>query len=134
MAAAEEKKQEREVCPPEVQPTHYFVTYSSINLTDSFKFEGTVTIDLTIASTSDSITLNSSDLEWNDKSVTVTQGKDSIAAKSVTFDEKKEQAKIGLDGKLAAGDAKLVINFVGNINDKMKGFYRSKYQLSGMLY
>ena len=63
MAAAEEKKQEREVLPPEVQPTHYFVSYSSINLTDSFKFEATVTIDLTVASPAESISLNSSDLE-----------------------------------------------------------------------
>lgn len=43
----------------------------------------------------------------------------------------KEQATIPLSSKLKIGvSCKLIIEFIGNLNDKMKGFYRSKYKLS----
>ena len=41
-----------------------------------------------------------------------------------------EQWTLPLTSALKEGSAKLVIEFIGNLNDKMKGFYRSKYKLS----
>ncbi len=44
----------------------------------------------------------------------------------------REEATITLENELemGLGGAKLIIEYVGVLNDKMKGFYRSKYKRS----
>ncbi len=41
-----------------------------------------------------------------------------------------EQATIPLNAALETGEGKLIIEFTGNLNDKMKGVYRSNCKLS----
>lgn len=45
----------------------------------------------------------------------------------IHFDEENETAAIVFGETLNAGVAKLHISFSGTINDRLKGFYRSKY-------
>jgi len=129
-AAPEVAEQKREVLPTNVRPEHYFVSYSSIDLVKEFKFNGAVTIDLKVAEESTTITLNAADIEF--KSIVVSQGDNSqkVDVAKLTNDEKTEQWTIPLTSALKEGSAKLMIEFVGSLNDKMKGFYRSKYKLS----
>jgi puromycin-sensitive aminopeptidase len=46
---------------------------------------------------------------------------------NVSFDNHNEIATIKFPQQLPNGFAKLQINFEGILNDKLKGFYRSKY-------
>ena len=42
-------------------------------------------------------------------------------------EEKEELLRIQLGSKLEVGEAKFVCSFEGTLNDRMVGFYRSKY-------
>lgn len=46
---------------------------------------------------------------------------------SVTLSGEDETVTLGFDKELKIGEAFLKFIFVGELNDKMKGFYRSKY-------
>ena len=65
------------------------------------------------------------------KSITVTIMLHSTTTQlaEVTCDEEEETATFRFKTALAAGTATLVVEYVGSLNDKMKGFYRTKYYL-----
>lgn len=48
-------------------------------------------------------------------------------ASEITFCEKQETATLKFPKPLPTGDGSLHLEFTGILNDKMKGFYRSKY-------
>lgn len=50
-----------------------------------------------------------------------------ISKPSVTLSAEDETVTLGFDTELKIGEAFLKFIFVGELNDKMKGFYRSKY-------
>lgn len=50
-----------------------------------------------------------------------------ISKPSVTLSAEDETVTLGFDKELKMGEAFLKFIFVGELNDKMKGFYRSKY-------
>eukprot|EP01084_Bolivina_argentea_P260065 439060_1 len=125
-----DQKDKRQVLPTNITPKHYFISYTNIDLTSKFKFNGRVEIDLQINKQSNEITINSCDIEY--KSISVQQGDNNnqnIDIRNINYDEKTEQAIIPLNSTLEIGVGKLIIEFIGNLNDKMKGFYRSKYKL-----
>lgn len=51
----------------------------------------------------------------------------SISKPSVTLSVEDETVTLGFDKELKIGKALLKFVFIGELNDKMKGFYRSKY-------
>ena len=46
---------------------------------------------------------------------------------STTLDEKAETASFAFESALPAGPARLEIEFTGELNDRLRGFYRSRY-------
>lgn len=51
-----------------------------------------------------------------------------LASTDITFCATQETATLKFPKVLDAGsDGRLHLEFIGNLNDKMKGFYRSKY-------
>lgn len=70
--------------------------------------------------------MNAIDLSIKSASVTLHDGtvKQSIGTQ---FSADQETATFKFDADLPAGDAVLSVEFSGELNDKMKGFYRSKY-------
>ncbi|CAF4843668.1 unnamed protein product [Rotaria sp. Silwood1] len=46
---------------------------------------------------------------------------------TIEMDEENERVKISFDRQLEQGDCKLSLKFIGDINDRMQGFYRYKY-------
>lgn len=82
----------------------------------SFKFQ--------ILSPVDQIVLNAVDLSIN-KSELIQNGQ-SYPTESVTFNAEQETVVLKFNQQFT-GDAILNLDFVGELNDKMKGFYRSKY-------
>lgn len=77
----------------------------------------------------DSIVLNAVDLTI--KKATLQLGGDGgalVESSEITFCAEQETATLKFPNELIAGsEALLQMEFVGNLNDKMKGFYRSKY-------
>lgn len=83
-------------------------------------------------SATDSIVLNAVDLIIKKASIKLSAD-DEIAHETVeiNFCPKQETATLKFPKTLAVGDGVLEMEFSGNLNDKMKGFYRSKYYTAG---
>ena len=81
---------------------------------------------LKVVSPTDKIVLHSLDVKINGGKV-LREGKAVASVSDVAYEKETERATLTLDAKLDAGDVVLQLEFVGELNDKMAGFYRSKY-------
>ena len=114
--------------PTHVKPERYKIMLKP-NL-EQFSFEGEETISLVLEKSTREITLHCADLEigsveWVHRSKEVWAGK-------VTYDRKAETATFTFPKSLERGKGELKLKFSGLLTDKMRGFYRSKYQLEGV--
>lgn len=75
--------------------------------------------------------LNSVDLKISNNVKVTTQDGTCFESKEVIYLPELEVAHFLFAKTLPAGDAVLEMNFTGELNDKMKGFYRSKYLGNG---
>jgi aminopeptidase 2 len=93
----------------------------------TFKFAGTVKVDLNVVEPTKSIVLNAVDLEF--LSATVQNGGKELKNPKIEVDAEKQTATLEFDEelKVAENDTSLRIEFTGELNDKMAGFYRSSY-------
>ncbi|TLX94395.1 MAG: M1 family metallopeptidase [Thaumarchaeota archaeon] len=92
-----------------------------------FTFRGKEKIVIRTSKPTDKIVLNAAQLVirdckvlWNEKTITA----------QIKLDAKNEKLTIRLPQKIS-GKAYLLIDFVGILNDKLVGFYRSKYEYKG---
>lgn len=116
----------REVLPKNVKPLHYDLTLEP-NF-ETFKYEGTVIIDLDVVEDTTSISLNTIDIDI--KETTIRSGSHTVTSTpKVTYDEDTQVTKVDFEQKIAAGSkAQLIQKFTGTLNDNMAGFYRSSYK------
>ena len=91
---------------------------------DNFTFEGVETITLSILKKTKILTLHSKELEIEAARV------GEVFAK-ISYNEKKETATFIFSKFIPVGKTKLTIVFKGILNNQMRGFYRSKYTISG---
>lgn len=87
-------------------------------------FSGSETIDVTVEAPTDEIVLNSAEIEI--VSAQLTNGSTTIGA-SPRYDEKMERVTLALEDTVEPGPWELQIDFNGTLNDKLRGFYRSKF-------
>ncbi|CAM1326966.1 NPEPPS (predicted), partial [Pycnogonum litorale] len=92
----------------------------------TFKFDGKVNVQIEVVEATQSIVLNAVDLEIAKVIVKGADGKE-VTAENVTVCNETETATFKFLSKLSVGSASLFIDFVGELNDHMKGFYRSSY-------
>ena len=109
--------------PTNVRPTGYRLTLEPD--LETFTFKGSETIDIELAEPTASIILNSAEIEIQSASVTLPDGSTHDATAS--FDEDKETVTLALDTEIPAGPAQIDLEFTGELNDKLRGFYRSSY-------
>ncbi|KAH8587060.1 peptidase family M1-domain-containing protein [Bisporella sp. PMI_857] len=122
----------REILPGNVIPTHYDVTLEPAF--DTFKYKGTVVIDLTVVEDTTSISLNTLEIEI--KGVKILSGSEAEGefklltdSPEIAHHEDSQTTKISFPSTISKGSfAQLQIEFVGELNDKMAGFYRSTYK------
>ena len=50
-----------------------------------------------------------------------------INSSAISYDKEEETVTISFPSPLPMGNGQLSMDFTGELNDKMKGFYRSKY-------
>ncbi len=108
--------------PEGAAPDHYALTFTPDFSTD--KFAGEETIDIRLAKPTRTITLNSAEIEFQSAEILLKGAK--IPAK-VSTDEKSEMATLTVDRDLPAGTVQAHIVFQGTLNEKLRGFYLSKY-------
>ncbi|XP_011349925.1 puromycin-sensitive aminopeptidase isoform X2 [Ooceraea biroi] len=125
--AAMSSKEKKPFCrlPSCVRPYHYDISLTP-DLT-TFTFDGTEKVHLNVESTTDTIILNSLEIHIKDATFNQTDGK-IIPVKKIELSAAEETATLVFSKVLPLGKSGyLHLDFVGEVNDKMKGFYRSKY-------
>ncbi len=93
-----------------------------------FSFEGQETIYLSLEKPTKEITLHSLEIEID--SAEFTSGNETLVGK-VKYNLKAETATLTFPQILKKGKGELKLFFRGILNDKMRGFYRSKYTFNG---
>ena len=91
----------------------------------NFTFKGGETIELVLAKPTKQITLHAAELEISNAEISRTK------SESVSYNPEEETATITFSKIIPKGKAKLKLEFTGILNDKMRGFYRSKYIFEG---
>ncbi|PNP55420.1 hypothetical protein THARTR1_04250 [Trichoderma harzianum] len=120
--------QGRELLPANVVPRHYHLTVEPDF--EKLTYNGSVVIDLDVAETSNSISLHTLELDIHGAKLS-SGGQAVSATPAITYDETTQVTKFDLGGShTLAKDTKvqLEIDFTGQLNDKMAGFYRSTYK------
>ncbi|XP_031826671.1 puromycin-sensitive aminopeptidase isoform X2 [Nomia melanderi] len=111
--------------PTDVLPYHYDIVLSP-NL-KTFIFDGKENVDIDVKKSTDIVILNSLDIDIKNVSF---HGEDGliISTKKIDISVSEETATFVFNEKLPLGKSgHLSLQFSGEINDKMKGLYRSKY-------
>ncbi|XP_071450915.1 puromycin-sensitive aminopeptidase [Hetaerina americana] len=109
--------------PKSVVPRHYELLLQP-NL-KTFVFQGKETVQVEVKEPTDKIVLNALDLSIGP--VEYICGDEVLKPVIVDLSAENETLTLHFTKALPLGDGKLTIIFTGELNDKMKGFYRSKY-------
>ncbi|KAH3680603.1 hypothetical protein WICPIJ_008223 [Wickerhamomyces pijperi] len=114
----------REVLPKNVTPLKYDLTLDP-NF-ETFKFKGDVKIELKVNEDTNTITVNTLEIDIHSAKVAEQSSTD------IEFDQEKQTATFYFKDTFAKDSTiTLEINFTGTLNDNMAGFYRSSYQHEG---
>ncbi|MBI4460532.1 MAG: M1 family metallopeptidase, partial [Acidobacteria bacterium] len=115
--------------PADVEPLHYDLSLRP-DFTN-FTFSGTETVLIQVRKPVSKLVLHCLDLKL--KSAAIRQGRsgDLLEAKSISLDEKMETAILDFGRRLKRGEAELFLEWAGELNDKMHGFYRTSYYVDG---
>ena len=97
-----------------------------------FTFRGEETIEFNLTRPDKVIRLHADELEV-DRAEIVLGGRKEKPVK-VTYDKKSESVSFVFKNALPKGKGKLLLSFSGTLNDKMRGFYRSRYDIGGKEY
>ncbi|KAK9876801.1 hypothetical protein WA026_015039 [Henosepilachna vigintioctopunctata] len=112
--------------PTTVKPKHY-----NLKLVPDLKnliFQGEVDIEIEVKETTNEIVLNALNLTLYN--AVLKDDSELQRAEKVEIFPEKEIAKLTFPQTMKIGTYVLNIEFQGKLNDKMKGFYRSKYKSS----
>jgi len=118
------EKKEFSRLPVNVIPSVYDLKLQP-NLT-TFTFEGEESISVQVKEETKTVTLNSADIKIH-KVKYVSEGQEFIEGVEISYCTENEEVVFTFPEPLKVGDGKLVVVFSGELNDQMKGFYRSKY-------
>ncbi|MFP4512005.1 MAG: M1 family aminopeptidase [Acidimicrobiales bacterium] len=109
--------------PRTVVPSHYALVLEPD--LEAARFSGSVQIDLEVIEPADELVLNALDLDITSARLVGPNG--TTLTGSVAYDPGTERAMIDLDEAAAPGRWRLDLEFDGELNDKLVGFYRSTF-------
>ncbi|XP_072343605.1 puromycin-sensitive aminopeptidase [Scyliorhinus torazame] len=110
--------------PTDVTPENYSLCLKP-DLID-FTFEGKLEASVEVRQATNQIVMNCADIDIITASY-VPEGAEEINATGFNYQNEDEKVTLSFPSALQKGHGMLKIDFVGELNDKMKGFYRSKY-------
>ena len=111
--------------PANITPIKYQLTLEP-NL-DRFNFQGTETVEIEVLEPTSTITLNSIEIAIRTCGLTLSDGS-VMTPYDTVLDDSDETATFKFDSTIPPGPAQLNIKFTGGLNDKLRGFYRSRYK------
>jgi tricorn protease interacting factor F2/3 len=117
--------EKRETLGDNVVPIRYLMEFEPDMKT--FRFEGSETIEVEVRRPTDTIALNAAELAVS--FATVESGK-AVQSAKVSFDKRHERVILKTKAKVR-GKVSIAMRFSGVLNDKMYGFYRSRYLEGG---
>ncbi len=109
--------------PTNVRPIHYQINLQPYM--DKFTFDGLEVIDIDIREPTSEIVLNAAEMRVS-AGMVIKDGR-WIRAASISQDEATETVTLTFPETIEAGPAQLDLRFAGELNDKLRGFYRSQY-------
>ena len=74
----------------------------------------------------ETITMNSVEIEVNSCQVIAADGGEASAGR-IRYDEKQESVSFHFDEEIPVGKATIRLEFVGELNDRLRGVYRRQY-------
>jgi len=107
-----------------VHPTHYSL-HLEPNL-ETFKFKGNSVVDMESETAVSEVTLHTLEIEYHDIKVKI--GEDLM---DVKYSEDKEKQELHLQFPKASSKFSVHFDYTGEHNDKLAGFYRSKFMVDG---
>eukprot|EP00079_Xenopus_tropicalis_P018894 XP_012808030.1 PREDICTED: aminopeptidase puromycin sensitive isoform X1 [Xenopus tropicalis] len=110
--------------PTDVRPVNYGLCLKP-DLID-FTFEGKLEATVEVQNATNQIVMNCADIDIITASY-APEGDEEIHATGFNYQNEDEKVTLSFPSTLQKGAGMLKIDFVGELNDKMKGFYRSKY-------
>ncbi|CAH2301805.1 puromycin-sensitive aminopeptidase isoform X1 [Pelobates cultripes] len=110
--------------PDDVRPINYGLCLKP-DLID-FTFEGKLEAAVEVKNATNQIVMNCADIDIITASY-APDGDEEIHATGFNYENEDEKVTLSFPSILQNGHGMLKIDFVGELNDKMKGFYRSKY-------
>ena len=110
--------------PAGVRPSRYELMLAP-NL-DDFTFRGDETVEIEVLEPTSEITLNCAELQIQSCRLTGADGS-ALVPVEARFDESDETVTFTFEGPLPVGSARLALEFTGELNEKLRGLYRSHY-------
>lgn len=116
---------DRVLLPADVRPSHYALEL--IPDLVAFTFDGKVDIHVAVSSSTDTITVHARDLAIIGAAVFESSSGERSQSVLMAYNSKLSTVTITFGSALALGTGILRLAFRGELNNKMAGFYRSKY-------
>src|SRR5579885_395767 len=114
--------------PANVTPVHYDIALKPD--LKKFTFSGSETIRIAIHAPTEKIAFHALDLKVKNPELRLANG-EKLKPKRSTKSKKLESLTLDFGQTLPTGEAELSLEFRGELNDKMHGFYRTSYSLNG---
>ena len=118
---------ERVLLPADVCPKRYQLTLRPD--LRNLSFSGAETVEVEVRTATDRIVLHAAELEI--RSAVLEQDGVSMAPERIELNEGDETVSVLLGRPLKPGSARLSFDFAGQLNDKLRGFYRAVYSVGG---
>jgi len=112
--------------PTNVIPSHYTISLKPDLVAHTF--EGIAEVKVDVKEAVKTIVCNANELAIH--TATVSSGA-SVLSTSVDLDKENETVTLKLSEELGPGPSVVTYKFTGILNDKMRGFYRTKYTVDG---
>eukprot|EP00929_Paragymnodinium_shiwhaense_P008960 TRINITY_DN112969_c0_g1_i1.p1 TRINITY_DN112969_c0_g1~~TRINITY_DN112969_c0_g1_i1.p1 ORF type:complete len:894 (-),score=232.14 TRINITY_DN112969_c0_g1_i1:141-2822(-) len=116
----------REILPDAVIPSRYDLRL--VPDLQRYIFDGSVRIAVDVNEATDEITLHARDLLIQKATFESADGSETIEVDKAETSFKKKTLKLSFASVLPVGKGSICIDFVGELNDQMAGFYRSSYK------
>uniref|UniRef100_F1KUM7 Aminopeptidase n=1 Tax=Ascaris suum TaxID=6253 RepID=F1KUM7_ASCSU len=114
-----------EKLPELAKPSHYTITLAPD--LSKFTFDGQETVDIEILKPTNNLRLHASEINVKNASLILADGSE-LKNLEVQYDKKWTTITLDLRKEVSPQKARVCLDFVGELNDKMRGFYRSSYK------